>query len=109
MSLDVQAIATAMIDAARAETAGRWPELRALGEPELRRLALALDDVAGLQAAGSIKEPHARQLAHLYQIGARSVLQTVDGIALFTAERTIHAGIRAVARTVNGAVEFALL
>ena len=109
MSLDVQSIAAAMIDAARAEVAERWPQLKALAEMELRRLAQSLADVAGLAAAGTIGEAHARQLAHMHQIASRSVLLSIEGIALLTAELAIHAAVRAAAKVVNGVAKFTLL
>lgn len=109
MSIDVQGIATSMIDAARAEVTDRWPPLKALAEVELRRLAQSLADVAQLLADGEIQEAHARQLVHMHQIAARTVLLSVQGIALLTAERAVHAGIRAAAKAINGVVKLTLL
>jgi hypothetical protein len=108
-SFDVPVLAGTMIEAARAGVAGRWPQLRALAGTELPRLAQAFADVAGLLASGTIDESRARRLVHLHQLAARSVLLTVDGLGLLTAEQAIHAGVRAAAKTVNDAVQFALL
>jgi hypothetical protein len=101
MSHDVASMGTAMIDAARAQVAKRWPELRVLAEMELPRLAQALTDLAGKVATGEIRETHARQLAHMHQVSARNILQTIDGIGLLTAERAIDAGVRAAAKAIN--------
>ena len=109
MSLDVERIGLAMIDAARAEVEGRWPQLRALAEVELRALAHSLIGVAQLLADGEIEETHARQLVHMHQIAARTVLLSIHGIALLTAERAIHAGVRAAAKAINGVVKLTLL
>jgi hypothetical protein len=84
MSLDVNVLAETMIDAARAE-------------------------VAALAEAGTVDHSGARHLAHMHQLNARSILVTVEGLGLLTAEQAIHAGIRAVSKSVNGAVQFALL
>ena len=109
MSFDVQAIAKAMIEAARTAVPDRWPQLAVLADVELGRLAHSLADLALKVAGGQIRETHARQLAHMHQVAARNVLQTLEGIALLTAEQTIQAGIRAVTERVNGAVKFKLL
>ena len=109
MSLDVATVGTAMIDAARAQVAERWPQLQALGEVELRRLAQSLADVAVLAAEGKVSEPHARQLVHMHQISARGVLLSIEGIALLTAEQAIHAAVRAAAKAINGVAKLALL
>lgn len=109
MSLDVSAMATTMIDAARAEVTDRWPQLQAFAEMELRRLAHSLADLAQMLVEGKVTEAHARQLVHMHQIASRSVLLSVEGIALLTAEQVIHAGIRAAAKAVNGIVKFTLL
>lgn len=109
MSLDVQGIGSAMIDAARASAATRWPKLHLLAETELPKLAQSLADVANQLAEGKIVEAHARQLVHMHQISARQVLQTIEGIALLTAEQAIQAGIRAVAKAVNGAAKVTLV
>jgi hypothetical protein len=109
MSVDVSRLAQSMIDTARSDVAGRWPKLAALAEPELRRLAQSLVDVAGLVASGAIEEASARQLVHMHQVAARSVLLTIQGIGLLTAERAIQAGVRAAAGTVNGMVKLTLL
>ncbi|HEX6098213.1 MAG TPA: hypothetical protein VF432_17935 [Thermoanaerobaculia bacterium] len=101
MSLSVPEIAEIMIEAARADAGDRWPQLQALAECELRRLAQALADVEGLLAAGKVTESHATQLVHMHQIAARSVLVTIEGIGLLTAQQAIHAGVRA-AETING-------
>ena len=109
MNLDIQDIATSMIDAARAEVAGRWPQVKTLAEMELRRLAQSLAEVAQLLADGKIGEAHARQLVHMHQIAARAILLSVQGIALLTAEQAIRSAVGAAARTINGVAKVTLL
>lgn len=98
-----------MVDAARTEVPRRWPQLAPLADLELRRLAQSLVDLAGLLASGAIDEVRARQIVHIHQLAARSVLLTVEGVGLLTAEQVINAGIRAAAEKVNGTAKLALL
>jgi hypothetical protein len=109
MNLDVGALAETMTAAAREAVAGRWPLLQSLAEMEFRRIAQSLEDLGRLVAAGDIEESRARKLAYIHQVTVRSVFTTVEGLGLYTAERAIHAAIRAVANVVNGAVKFTLL
>jgi hypothetical protein len=109
VSLDVKQLAETMIGAARDAANERWPQIQAIAELELRRLAQSIEDVGRLVADGEIDESRARQHAHMHQLTARSVLTTVEGLGLHTAEQATHAAIRSVAKVVNGALKFALL
>lgn len=109
LRVPVSELGEIMVGAARTDVARRWPQMAALADLELRRLAQALVDVAGLLASGAINEPRARQIVHIHQLAARSVLLTVEDIGLVTAEQAIHAGIRAAAAEVNGTAKLALL
>ena len=109
MTLDVQAIGAAMIEAARASAGRRWPELQMLAEVELRLLAQSLAEVAGLLATGQIEETRARHLVHMHEVAVRGVLISIKGITLLAAERTIQAAVRAAAQAINGVAKLALL
>ena len=109
MSLDVNELAQTMIGAARDAVSDRWPQIQDLAELEFQRLAMSIADIGSLVAAGKIDESRARQHAHIHQITARSIISTVEGLGLHTAEQALTAGIRSVAKVVNGAVRFALL
>lgn len=109
MSLDVNELARTMLGAARAAVSDRWPQIEEIAEVEFQRLATSIADIGRLAADGKIDESRARQHAHIHQITARSILSTVEGLGIHTAEQALTAGIRAVARVVNGAVRFALL
>jgi hypothetical protein len=109
MSLDVNELARTMLDAARDAVSDRWPQLQDIAEVEFQRLAASIADTGRLLAEGKIDESRARQHAHIHQITARSILSTVEGLGIHTAEQALSAGIRSVAKVVNGVVRFALL
>ena len=109
MKIDVDQIAATMIGAAREAVGDRWPQLQAIAETEFRRLAASMADVGRLVAEGKIDEKRARQHAQVHQMAARSVLVTTEGLGILAAEQALTAGIRSVARIVNGALKFALL
>lgn len=109
MSLDLQALASTMLDAVRTNVSSRWPALRALAEMEMRKLAQTLLDTQALYLSGQIDESRARHLVKMQQNAARGVFLTVKGLGLLTAEQATTAAIRAVAATVNDALPFQLL
>ena len=109
MSLDVDALTKSMLDGAREAVSNRWPQLRAMAEVEMRKLAQSLIDVHQLLEAGDIDEKRARLVVRIHQNGARSVLCTVRGLGVLAAEQATEAAVAAVARLVNGVVKFKLL
>jgi hypothetical protein len=109
MSLDVNELARTMLGAARDAVSDRWPQIQELAEVEFQRLAASIADIGRLAAEGKIDPSRARQHAHIHQLTARSILATVEGLGVHTAEQALTAGVRSVAQVVNGVVRFALL
>ena len=109
MSLQAAALGTAMIDAARAAVARRWPALQALAEVELRRLAQGLVDIEGLLLAGKIDRQSAQTLIGLQQRTVHTALKSIQGIGTLTARDATTAAAKAVTGLVNRAVGFKLL
>ena len=109
MNIDVEALGTGMIAAAREVVATRWPALRALAEVEMRRLAMSLHDVARLLQDGAITAERARHLVHIHQRTARSVMTTAKGLGLKTAKDVTGAALRSASSIINRVVGFNLL
>jgi primosomal protein N'' len=109
MTFNVEEIAQTMIGAAREAVSDRWPQVQALAEVEFRNLAGSLEAVGRLVAEGKIDQARAQHHAHIYQITARSILATAEGLGVLTAEQALNAGVLAVTKVVNTAVKFALL
>ncbi len=108
-TLDVEALATSMIDAARAAVANRGPVLQAAAEMELRRLASALADIGSLLAQGEIDPERAQTLANIHRLSVRSVLCSVEGLGLLAADQTLQAVTGVAASVLNRIVGFKLL
>lgn len=109
MTFDLETLTKSMLDGAREAVSDRWPQLRALAEVEMRKLAQTLIDVHQLLEAGDIDEKRARVIVRIQQNTARSVLCTVRGLGVLAAEQATEAAVAAVARLVNAAVKFKLL
>lgn len=109
MSVQIDDLAASMIAAARDTVGERWPQMQAVAEEQFRNLASSLDSVGRLLAEGKIDASRARKHAHIHQLAARSILTTVEGLGLLTAEHAIHAAVRSVAKVINTTAKFALL
>ena len=109
VALDVQALATAMIDAARGSLSNRGPALQAAAEMELRRLAGALADIGTLLAKGEIDPDRAQALANIHRLSVRSVLRSVEGLGVLAADQALQAVTGVAASVLNRIVGFKLL
>ena len=109
VTVDIDTLATSMIDAARAALANRGPALQAAAEMELRRLAGALADIEALLAKGEIDPERARTLAGIHQLSVRSVLRSVEGLGVLAADQTLQAVTGVAASVLNRIVGFKLL
>lgn len=109
VALDVQALATAMIDAACGSLSNRGPALQAAAEMELRRLAGALADIGTLLAKGEIDPDRAQALANIHRLSVRSVLRSVEGLGVLAADQALQAVTGVAASVLNRIVGFKLL
>jgi hypothetical protein len=109
VALDIEALATSMIDAARAALANRGPALQVTAEMELRRMAGALADIGALLAKGEIDPERAKGLANIHQFSVRSVLRTVEGLGVLAVDQTLQAVTGVAASVLNRIVGFKLL
>jgi hypothetical protein len=109
MSIDVKATAAAMLDAARAVVADRWPAARALAETELHKLAGTLADVQRMLANGDIDSNRARELVRMQESNTRSVLRMIEGVSVHTSRRIVSEAMGVAATLVNPVVGFTLV
>ena len=108
-ALDVAALGVSMIDAARDSVAERWPSIQSLAEGELRGLAQKLAQIETLLVNGEIDTNRAHKLVQIHQLAVRSVLCTVQGVGIRTAEEATRAAVVAASPIVNQIVGFKLL
>jgi len=108
-TFDVMALGKEMIDAARAAVAEHGPALQVMAELELGRLAGALADVGSMLARGEIDQERARKLVNIHQLSIRSVLRSVEGLSLLTAEHAMQAVTRVAGAILNRVVGFKLI
>jgi hypothetical protein len=109
MNIDLEAVSSAMIGAARAAIADRWPAARALAEAELRKLAGTFADVQNMLAGGTIDQTGARRLIRMQENSARSILRMVEGVSVLTSRRVLTAAMGAAATLVNPILGFTVV
>lgn len=109
MALDVEALAQAMLGAARAKLKKQWPVIKEYAAAEAKKTAETLALIEKLRLTGDISPTEARLLLEMQRNSAKSVLMTVEGLGLLAAESAINAAVGAVQTTVNKAVGFTLI
>ena len=107
--VDLDALGTSMIDAAREAVSTRWPVLKSLAETELRGLAVSLVDVHRQVREGKITREAAQKIIHIQQMSVRGVLRTIEGIGILTAEQVTHAATKAAAGVLSQLIGIKLL
>ncbi|HTD83792.1 MAG TPA: hypothetical protein VK648_08390 [Gemmatimonadaceae bacterium] len=109
MSIDIGSLTNTMITGVRHAIGDRWSAIRALAEPELRKLAETLEDVQQLYASGRITADHAVQLVEMQRNTAISAVRTVEGLGVLTAREALDAAAHAAGAVVNRLVGFKLI
>jgi len=109
MNIDVDSLTHTMIDDVRHTIGERWSTIRAVAEPELRKLAQTIEDVSQLHAKGVIDANRAFQLVEMQRNTAMSVLRTIEGLGVLTAREAVDAAAGAAGAVVNRLVGFRLI
>ena len=106
--VDIQALGTAMIEAARKAIAGRRVQ-KAVMEIELRRLAGALADTGRLLARGEIDRKRAEEMVTIYRLAVSGILQSARGMTLLAADLALSAAMQVAGAVINRVTGFKLI
>lgn len=109
MKLDTGELSQAILAAFQGSLREQWPEIRAYGESEAKKLAQTLVMIEALQASGKITPAQAALHLEIQKNACRSVLLTLEGLGLLAVEAALDAALGVIRETVNGALGFALL
>ena len=108
-SLDIGAIAAAMVSASKASLQKSWPKVKDYVTVESQKLALTFAQIETMRATGKVTEGEAQILFEMQKNATRAVLLAVKGMGLIAVEEAINAALGAVSDIVNGALGFKLL
>ena len=109
MSIDIPSLTSTMIAGVRKAISDRWPVIRAVAEPELRKIAQTIEDASQLYAEGVITADRAAQIVEMQRNTAMSVVRTVEGLGIQTARQALDAAAHAAGAVVNRLLGFKLL
>ncbi|PYQ26985.1 MAG: hypothetical protein DMF56_21785 [Acidobacteria bacterium] len=109
MNIDVSSLTNTMIHGVRHAIGERWSTIRAVAEPELRKLAQTIEDVRQLHADGVIDADRAFQFVEMQRNTAMSVVRTVEGLGVLIAHEAVDAAAHAAGTVVNRLVGFKLI
>ncbi len=107
--IDTEALAGAMVDAAKGVLTEKWPEAQKFAESEAKKFAQSMEDIALWKAAKQITQEQAKALCGLHQRSMKMVFTSLEGISLAMAEKAVNAALDAIRKTVNLAIGWAIL
>jgi hypothetical protein len=109
MGIDVQTLASPMLNALKQVLDKYWGEVQDFAKTEALKMAQTLANIASLKAAGKINEAQAAALVDMQKQSMQAVLLAFEGIGLIAAQAAINAALAAVKDTVNKLLGFGLL
>jgi hypothetical protein len=109
MAIDVDALASKMLDAALPILKKNVADADTFAKLEFTKIAQTIASISEMFAAGQINQQQATILLNMQTTASRGVLLTLQGLALLAAENAINAALGAVKTAVNTAVGFALI
>lgn len=109
MSLNLEALTTAMVEAAGGVLKDHWKTARPYAKEELGKIAKAVAFIEDEVLAGRMSLNKARLHLEMQKDTAITVLLTVQGLNVIAVEQAINAALNVIKNTVNGALKFPLL
>ncbi len=109
MALDVDSLATPMLNAALPLLKQDASDAESFAKTEFTKLAQTLVSIEAQLAAGQITQDQASLLLDMQKNASRAVLLALKGMALVAAQNAINAALGAIGGIVNKALGFALI
>jgi hypothetical protein len=108
-AVDWTALAPKMLAAVKGVFGKQWPEAKDYAQSELRKLQETLELIGRLTVTGKMTPEEAALQLQIQKNSARTVLLTLEGIGVLTAEEAMNAALEIPKSAVNTALGFALL
>ena len=109
MSLNAKALLQQMLAAAVPILTTHAKDAEAFASIEFKKIADTIVSIQVMLQAGQINDQQAGLLLEMQRSASRSVLLTLKGLSLLTAEEAINAALSVVRTVVNTAVKFPLI
>ncbi len=109
MALDVGTLATQMLGAALPILKKDTQDAESFAKTEFTKIAQTIVSIGEQVATGQINQQQAGLLLEMQTSASRSVLLTLQGLALLAVEEAINAALAVVKTAVNTALGFALI
>ncbi|WP_339721576.1 hypothetical protein [uncultured Paraglaciecola sp.] len=109
MSLNLEQLSQAMVNAAKGQVADKWPQIKDYAKQEAKKLAENFVLIEKLKLTQQITEEQAVIMHKMQNNATKAVLLSVQGMTTLMAEQALNAALDAVKETVNTALNFTLL
>lgn len=109
MPLDAGALGKQMLAAALPILKTHAIDAESFASVEFKKIAQTITSIEEMLLVGQINQKQADLLLDMQKSASRSVLLTLKGLSLLTAEEAINAALDVVRGVVNAAVKFPLI
>lgn len=109
MALDIKQLTDAAVAAVKPVVGKAWSDVETYAKTEAAKLAQTLAHIEELNAAGKVTKDEASALIDMQKHAMQSVLLTVEGMGLVTAQQAVNAAVAAIGGVVNKALGWTLL
>jgi hypothetical protein len=108
-NIDVSALLTAMLNAAKGPLAAQWPAVRSILEDQLPDFVDIAAKINAGQKEGSISPADAKIFLDMEKTTLQGALTEVETVGLIAAQNAINAALSVLASAVNKAAGIAVL
>ena len=109
MSLNLEQLAAAMVNAAKGQITDNWPQIKDYAEQEAKKLAENFVLIEKQKLTNQLSDEQAELMHQMQKNASKAVLLSVQGMTTLMAEQALNAALDAVKTTVNTALNFTLL
>lgn len=108
-SIDVSALLTNMLNAAKGPLLQKWPEAKDYAETEFKKIGESILFIEKQRLIGKMTEEQAKLHLGMQKNASMAVLLTLEGLGLLAVEAAINAALQVIKEVVNTALKFPLI
>ncbi len=100
-TIDFKQVVSDCIAAAKEELGKSWKRFKPYAEHEFRQFAENVEFLAQLKRKGTLEDEEFKARVDIQRLALKNVLLTIKGIGLLSAQNTVNAVLKVVAKSVG--------
>lgn len=108
-NIDISALLTNMLNAAKEPLLKKWSEASGYAESEFKKIGEAILFIEKQRLLGKMTEEQAKLHLEMQKNASRAILLAIEGLGILAVEAAINAALSVIRETVNTALKFPLI